>query len=156
MTTRPAAAAAGHPAPERRAADDRLLVRRTLAGTAYGPIGEPTASEQLAMAGFQVIGTGAAKGHPCFVANDGRSGAGGHRAHTPGAAAGSKPARPDARRERATFPVDAGPGPGDRRTRGRPPHSGADGDGPRSGPAFPRRGPNEEPKGHLRHKSATG
>ncbi|MFF9685831.1 hypothetical protein [Streptomyces sp. NPDC014623] len=84
-----------------------------LAKTAYGPVEEPTASERLAVAGFQAVGAGVGgEGHPAFAAHDGRRGSGGgaYRAAPPGAASGTGPARPDARREHATFTTDAGPG----------------------------------------------
>ncbi|MFC9943179.1 IucA/IucC family protein [Streptomyces pratensis] len=85
-------------------------ISSTLAGTAYKLTKEPTASAQLAVAGFQAIETGMTEGHPCFVANNGRLGfgVGEYRAYAPEAAAGIKLVWLAARRDRATFTAGAG------------------------------------------------
>ncbi|MFI2783011.1 IucA/IucC family protein [Streptomyces sp. ALB3] len=85
-------------------------ISSTLAGTAYKLTKEPTASAELAVAGFQAIETGMTEGHPCFVANNGRLGfgVGEYRAYAPEAAAGIKLVWLAARRDRATFTAGAG------------------------------------------------
>lgn len=90
--------------------DSFVEPRSTLAGTAYEPTEEPTTSAQLAVAGFLAVETGMTEGRPCFVANNGRPGFGvdEYRARAPGAAAGIKPVRPAARRDRARFTAGAG------------------------------------------------
>ncbi|MFE7749341.1 IucA/IucC family protein [Streptomyces sp. NPDC057428] len=85
-------------------------ISSTLAGTAYKLTKEPTASAQLAVAGFQDIETGMTEGHPCFVANNGRLGFGvdEYRAYAPEAAAGITLVWLAARRDHATFTAGSG------------------------------------------------
>ncbi|QKW06652.1 IucA/IucC family siderophore biosynthesis protein [Streptomyces sp. NA04227] len=85
-------------------------VSATLAGICY-KLGKPALSAaELARSGFQAIETGMTEGHPCFVANNGRLGFGGHEYHAyaPEAASPVRLLWLAAHRDRTTFTCGAG------------------------------------------------